>query len=106
MALVHIPIFDSSPKRLRTGVRFGPDTTLDRLPLLANCDSLDHESGSLDSLRVASAAGLSTEDSAIDRVHALAHKYLGSHYPWLQAGERRVTFTIEPTRVRYEAPRG
>jgi PPOX class probable F420-dependent enzyme len=47
-----------------------------------------------------------TEDGAIDQIHALAHKYLGSDYPWLQPGERRVTFTIEPTRVRYEAPRG
>jgi PPOX class probable F420-dependent enzyme len=47
----------------------------------------------------------STEDGAIDQIHALAHKYLDSDYPWLQPGEHRVTFTIEPTRVRYVAPR-
>ena len=46
----------------------------------------------------------STEDGAIDDINRISNKYLGTDYPWLQPNERRVTFTIEPSRVRYVAP--
>jgi PPOX class probable F420-dependent enzyme len=43
----------------------------------------------------------STEDGAIDDINRISNKYVGTDYPWLQPNERRVTFTIEPSRVRY-----
>jgi PPOX class probable F420-dependent enzyme len=43
----------------------------------------------------------STTEDAIDDIHKLAHKYIGSDYPWLQPGEQRVKFTFEPQRVRF-----
>lgn len=42
----------------------------------------------------------STERGLQD-INRLAHKYIGSDYPWLQPGEQRVTFVLEPSRVRF-----
>ena len=49
-----------------------------------------------------------TGDLAVDSnedgeevIHALANKYIGSDYPWLQDGEQRVTFRLKPTKVTY-----
>jgi PPOX class probable F420-dependent enzyme len=49
-----------------------------------------------------------TGDLAVDSnedgeevIHALANKYIGSDYPWLQDGETRVTFRLKPTKVTY-----
>lgn len=43
----------------------------------------------------------STLDGATDDINRLAHKYIGSDYPWLGPGEQRIKFTFEPTRVRF-----
>ena len=40
-------------------------------------------------------------EHGVDDINWLAHKYIGSDYPWLQPGEQRITFVIEPTRVRF-----
>ena len=32
----------------------------------------------------------------------LARKYIGEDYPWRAEGEQRVTFLIEPTRIRHQ----
>lgn len=42
-----------------------------------------------------------SEETGVDDINALAHKYIGRDYPWLQSGERRVTFVVEPDHVRY-----
>ncbi len=42
----------------------------------------------------------SSTESALEDIHALAHKYIGKDYPWLQPGEERLTFTFTPSRVR------
>jgi PPOX class probable F420-dependent enzyme len=34
------------------------------------------------------------EEGAVDHIHTLARKYLGSDYPWLQPGEQRVIVRI------------
>jgi PPOX class probable F420-dependent enzyme len=46
--------------------------------------------------------GTVTSDTGpgVDDINWLAHKYIGKDYPWLQPGEQRVTFTVEPERVR------
>ena len=44
-----------------------------------------------------------TNDGADADIDALAKKYLGEDkYPWAQPGERRVTFTLRPERVRHQ----
>lgn len=43
----------------------------------------------------------SSVERGLDDINRLAHKYIGRDYPWLQDGEQRVTFVIEPARVRY-----
>jgi PPOX class probable F420-dependent enzyme len=43
----------------------------------------------------------SSTDGADDDIDALAHKYLGvDEYPYRQPGEQRISFRIDPTRVR------
>jgi PPOX class probable F420-dependent enzyme len=42
----------------------------------------------------------STEEG-LAHINALAHKYVGSDYPWLSPGEVRKKFVITPTKVRY-----
>jgi PPOX class probable F420-dependent enzyme len=42
----------------------------------------------------------STEEG-LEHINALAHKYIGSDYPWLTPGEVREKFVITPTAVRY-----
>jgi PPOX class probable F420-dependent enzyme len=42
----------------------------------------------------------SSIERGLDDINWLAHKYIGQDYPWLAPGEQRVTFEIEPTRVR------
>lgn len=43
----------------------------------------------------------SSTERGLDGINWLSHKYLGSDYPYLTPGEQRVTFVVEPTRVRY-----
>lgn len=38
-----------------------------------------------------------TEDGARAHIDALSHKYLGKDYPYMQPGDVRVMFEIEPT---------
>ncbi len=40
-----------------------------------------------------------TEEGAVEHIHRLARKYIGRDYPWLQEGEIRVIYTIEPLRA-------
>lgn len=47
-----------------------------------------------------------TEDEGYAHIHAMAHKYMGSDYPWLQEGEERVIVRITPEDVQYSPPRG
>jgi PPOX class probable F420-dependent enzyme len=43
-----------------------------------------------------------TTDGALEHINALAKKYIGQdEYPYLQPGEQRIKFVIEPTHVRY-----
>ena len=45
-----------------------------------------------------------TEEGALEHINALAKKYIDQdEYPYLQPGERRIKFTIEPTHVRHYA---
>lgn len=40
-----------------------------------------------------------SEEGALEHIHRLAHKYLGTDYPWLQPGERRVKITVRADRI-------
>ncbi len=40
-----------------------------------------------------------TEEGAVEHIHRLARKYIGRDYPWLQEGEVRVIYAIEPRRA-------
>ncbi|HET9094324.1 MAG TPA: TIGR03618 family F420-dependent PPOX class oxidoreductase [Solirubrobacteraceae bacterium] len=40
-------------------------------------------------------------ERGLDDINRLSHKYVGRNYPWLQPGEQRVTFVLEPSRVRF-----
>jgi PPOX class probable F420-dependent enzyme len=42
----------------------------------------------------------SATEPGVDDINWLAHKYIGRDYPWLGPGEQRVTFAVEPSRVR------
>ena len=43
-----------------------------------------------------------TTDGALEHINALAKKYIGQdEYPYLQPGEQRIKFVIEPEHVRY-----
>ena len=45
-----------------------------------------------------------THDGADENIDRLAKKYLGKdEYPWLQPGEQRIKFLVEPERVRVSA---
>jgi PPOX class probable F420-dependent enzyme len=44
-----------------------------------------------------------THDSANEHIDQLSRKYLGQDYPYRQPGEQRVTFRIEPERVKHQA---
>ena len=47
-----------------------------------------------------------TNDGAKEHIDALAKKYLDKdEYPYLQPGEQRIKFLVEPERVRHAAPR-
>ena len=47
-----------------------------------------------------------TTDGADAHIDRLAKKYLGADsYPFRQAGEQRVTFLVEPTKVRHQKQR-
>jgi PPOX class probable F420-dependent enzyme len=39
------------------------------------------------------------EEGAVESIHALAHKYIGSDYPWLQPDEQRVVVKIQVDRA-------
>jgi len=43
----------------------------------------------------------SSVERGLDDINRLSHKYLGRDYPWLKDGEQRITFVLEPTRVRF-----
>ena len=43
----------------------------------------------------------SATEPGVDDINWLSNKYIGQDYPWLAPGEQRVTFTVEPQRVRY-----
>jgi len=43
----------------------------------------------------------SSVERGLDDINKLAHKYIGRDYPWLQDGEQRITFVLEPSRVRF-----
>ena len=46
---------------------------------------------------------VSRTDGAKEHIDRLAQKYLGQdEYPFLQPGEQRVTFLVEPTLVRHQ----
>ena len=46
-----------------------------------------------------------THDGAKEHIDALAKKYLGKdEYPFLQPGEQRIKFLVEPERVRVQNP--
>jgi PPOX class probable F420-dependent enzyme len=40
-----------------------------------------------------------SEDGAVEHIHELSHKYLGTDYPWLQPDEERVIVAIRPERI-------
>jgi PPOX class probable F420-dependent enzyme len=40
-------------------------------------------------------------EHGVEHIHALAHKYINSDYPWLGEGETRKKFVITPEKVRY-----
>jgi PPOX class probable F420-dependent enzyme len=40
-----------------------------------------------------------TEEGAVEQIHALSRKYLGTDYPWLQPGEQRVTIMVHVERA-------
>jgi PPOX class probable F420-dependent enzyme len=40
-------------------------------------------------------------EHATDDINWLSNKYIGRDYPYLQPGEQRITFVIEPSRVRF-----
>jgi PPOX class probable F420-dependent enzyme len=42
-----------------------------------------------------------TNEDGEEVIHALSNKYIGSDYPWLQDGETRVTFRLQPKKVTY-----
>jgi len=43
-----------------------------------------------------------TTEGALDHINALAKKYIDrDEYPYLQPGEQRIKFVIEPTHVRH-----
>lgn len=43
----------------------------------------------------------SSTERGLDDINWLSQKYLGREYPFLQPGEQRVTFVVEPSRVRF-----
>jgi PPOX class probable F420-dependent enzyme len=42
----------------------------------------------------------SSTERGTEDINWLANKYIGGDYPWLQPGEQRVTFVLEPSPVR------
>jgi PPOX class probable F420-dependent enzyme len=42
-----------------------------------------------------------TLEGAREHIDALAHKYIGKDYPYLQPGEQRKKFVVTPEKVRY-----
>lgn len=40
-----------------------------------------------------------TEEGAVEHIHKLSRKYTGQDYRWMQPGEIRVIYRIEPVRV-------
>lgn len=40
-------------------------------------------------------------EAGLEHINALAQKYIGRDYPWLQPGEQRKKFVITPEKVRY-----
>lgn len=47
-----------------------------------------------------------THDGAKEHIDSLAKKYIDQdEYPWLQPGEQRITFLVEPDRVRHQGAR-
>jgi PPOX class probable F420-dependent enzyme len=47
-----------------------------------------------------------THDGAKEHIDSLAKKYIGEdEYPWLQPGEQRIKFLVEPERVRHSGRR-
>ena len=38
-------------------------------------------------------------EEALKHIHKLAHKYVGTDYPWLQPGEERLKYVIKISRV-------
>ncbi|HZO36690.1 MAG TPA: pyridoxamine 5'-phosphate oxidase family protein [Solirubrobacteraceae bacterium] len=42
-----------------------------------------------------------THEGAEQHINELAHKYIGTDYPYLQPGEQRIKFTLRPDRVTY-----
>ena len=48
-----------------------------------------------------------THEGAKEHIDSLAKKYMGAdEYPWLQPGEQRIKFLVEPERVRHSNPSG
>ena len=46
-----------------------------------------------------------THEGAKEHIDKLAKKYIGKdEYPWLQPGEQRIKFLVEPERVRHSDP--
>ena len=46
-----------------------------------------------------------THDGAKEHIDSLAKKYIDKdEYPWLQPGEQRIKFLVEPERVRHQNP--
>jgi PPOX class probable F420-dependent enzyme len=46
-----------------------------------------------------------THEGAKEHIDSLAKKYIGQdEYPWLQPGEQRIRFLIEPERIRHQNP--
>jgi PPOX class probable F420-dependent enzyme len=43
----------------------------------------------------------SSTEHGTDDINWLSNKYIGRDYPFLQPGEQRVTFVVEPSRVRF-----
>lgn len=39
------------------------------------------------------------DEGAVDHIHRLANKYMGSDYPWLQPGEQRITVKVVADRI-------
>lgn len=61
--------------------------------------SIFRESSPYENVQIQGRVTLLTEEGGIDGINQLAQKYLEKDYPWLQPGDVRLNFEIEPDSV-------